>query len=76
VLGSEYLGTSRVVTLRTGQGATLRAKVEVTTGVQRGDHVGLAFDATAVSLFDQASGRALRTARDDVALTMRARHHG
>ena len=76
VLGTEYLGTSRVVTLRTGQGATLRAKVEVTTSVQRGDHVGLAFDATAVSLFDQASGRALRTARDDHALTMRARHHG
>jgi len=74
VLGSEYLGTSRVVTLRTGQGATLRAKVEVTTGVQRGDHVGLAFDASAVSLFDQASGRALRTARDDHALSARARH--
>jgi multiple sugar transport system ATP-binding protein len=76
VLGSEYLGTSRVVTLRTGQGATLRAKVDVATGVQRGDHVGLAFDATAVSLFDQSSGRALRTARDDRphAVQTRARH--
>ena len=65
VLGTEYLGTSRVVTLRTGQGATLRAKVAVSTRAQRGDQVGLAFDATAVSLFDQTSGRALRTARDD-----------
>jgi multiple sugar transport system ATP-binding protein len=36
--------------------------------------VGLAFDAAAVSLFDQASGRALRTARDDQALNRRARH--
>jgi multiple sugar transport system ATP-binding protein len=76
VLGSEYLGTSRVVTLRTGQGATLRAKVDVSTGVQRGDHVGLAFEASAVSLFDRTSGRALRTARDDRphAVQTRARH--
>ena len=65
VLGTEYLGTCRVVTLRSAQGATLRAKVEVTSAAQRGDHVGLAFDASAVSLFDQTSGRALRTARDD-----------
>ena len=65
VLGTEYLGTSRIVTLATGQGATLRAKVGVGSSAQRGDHVGLQFDATAVSLFDQASGRALKTARDD-----------
>jgi multiple sugar transport system ATP-binding protein len=65
VLGTEYLGTSRVVTLATAQGATLRAKVGVGAAAQRGDHVGLQFDATAVSLFDQASGRALKTARDD-----------
>ncbi len=65
VLGTEYLGTSRVVTLATAQGATLRAKVDVGNGARRGDNVGLAFDAAAVSLFDLASGRALRTARDD-----------
>lgn len=65
VLGTEYLGTSRVVTLATAQGTTLRAKVAVTSSAKRGDHVGLAFDAAAVSLFDQASGRVLRTARDD-----------
>ena len=76
VLGSEYLGTSRVVTLRSAQGATLRAKVPVATGVQRGDQVGLAFDAAAVSLFDKTSGRALRTARDDQphAARQRVRH--
>ena len=65
VLGSEYLGTSRIVTLRTAQGATLRAKVGVQNAAQRGDQVGLQFDASAVSLFDGASGRALKTARDD-----------
>ena len=65
VLGTEYLGTSTVVTLATAQGATLRAKVDAATPARRGDHVGLAFDARAVSLFDVASGRALHTARDD-----------
>ncbi len=65
VLGTEYLGTSRIVTLATAQGATLRAKVGVGSSAQRGDQVGLQFDATAVSLFDQATGRALKTARDD-----------
>jgi multiple sugar transport system ATP-binding protein len=63
VLGTEYLGTSRVVTCRTVQGTTLRAKVGVHIPAQRGDAVGLAFDTEQVSLFDAASGRALRTAR-------------
>jgi len=66
VVGSEYLGTRRIVTVSTADGATLRAKVDVANDARRGDHVGLAFDAAAVSLFDRASGRALRTARDDV----------
>ena len=66
VLGTEYLGTSRIVTLATAQGATLRAKVGVQSPARRGDLVGLRFDASAVSLFDQASGRALHTSRDEV----------
>ena len=65
VLGTEYLGTARIVTLATAQGATLRAKVDVESAAQRGDQVGLRFDAAAVSLFDAASGRVLKTARDD-----------
>ncbi len=64
VLGSEYLGTGRIVTVSV-EGVTLRAKVDVASTAARGDHVGLAFDADAVSLFDKASGRALRTARYD-----------
>jgi multiple sugar transport system ATP-binding protein len=71
VLGTEYLGTSQVVTCTTTQGATVRAKVGVDLPVQRGDAVGLAFDAWQVSLFDQASGRALRTARHDDAMPVR-----
>jgi len=74
VLGSEYLGTSRIVTLATVDGVQLRAKVDVASSAARGDHVGLAFDADAVSLFDRASGRALRTARDDAGGRAGARH--
>jgi multiple sugar transport system ATP-binding protein len=65
VLGTEYLGASQIVTLATAGGATLRAKVHVDAPAARGDRVGLRFDAANVSLFDEASGRALRTSRDD-----------
>lgn len=68
VLGTEYLGISQIVTIATASGATLRAKVHADSPVARGDHVGLLFEVSAVSLFDQTSGRALKTARDDVAL--------
>jgi multiple sugar transport system ATP-binding protein len=67
VLGTEYLGSCQIVTLTTALGSTLRAKVAADAPVASGDHVGLRFDAAAVSLFDHASGRALRTARNDIA---------
>jgi multiple sugar transport system ATP-binding protein len=73
VLGTEYLGISQIVTVTTATGATLRAKVGADSSVARGDHVGLRFDASAVSLFDQASGRALQTARDDSPVAAHAR---
>ena len=59
------------MTLAAAYGGTLRAKVGVKTPVRRGERVGLAFDAAEISLFDQASGRAIRTARDDVPLGAR-----
>jgi multiple sugar transport system ATP-binding protein len=73
VLGTEYLGISQIVTVTTASGATLRAKVDADSPVARGDHVGLRFDASAVSLFDQASGRVLQTARDDIPVAAHAR---
>jgi multiple sugar transport system ATP-binding protein len=73
VLGTEYLGISQIVTVVTASGATVRAKVDADLPVARGDHVGLRFEAAAVSLFDQASGRALLTARDDVPIAARSR---
>lgn len=71
VLGTEYLGNCQIATLSTAQGGTIRAKLDIQARVARGDHVGLAFDAEQVSLFDQASGRAMRTARDDRPLDVR-----
>jgi len=62
VLGTEYLGASQIVTLATASGSTVRAKLHVDAPAARGDLVGLCFDAANVSLFDPASGRALRTA--------------
>lgn len=65
ILGSEYLGTCQVLTLRTANDCKLRAKVDVNTPAQRGEHVGLSFDAAQITLFDQGSGKAIHTMRDD-----------
>ena len=63
IVGTEYLGHSQIVTLQTAVGSMLRVKVGVQVAAARGDHVGLAFEGRAVSLFDQQSGRALATRR-------------
>ncbi len=72
VLGTEYLGTSQIVTCQTAQGTLLRARVGTDVPAQRGNQVGLAFDAAQVSLFDAASGKALRTVRHESASPTRA----
>jgi multiple sugar transport system ATP-binding protein len=64
VVGSEYLGHSQIVTVNTAAGSVLRAKVGPEVRAERGEHVGLAFDARAVSLFDRPSGRALALRRE------------
>jgi multiple sugar transport system ATP-binding protein len=64
VVGTEYLGHSQIVTLTTAVGSTLRAKVGVEVGARRGERVGLAFDSSAVSLFDEPTGRALALDRE------------
>jgi multiple sugar transport system ATP-binding protein len=66
VRGVEYLGNCQVVTLDLAGGVTVRAKVGIDKAVLRGDQVGLVCDAAEVTLFDAASGRAIRTARDDL----------
>jgi multiple sugar transport system ATP-binding protein len=72
VLGTEYLGTSQVVTCRTALGTTLRARLGTDVPARRGDQVGLGFEAAQVSLFDAATGRALRTVRHEAKTPERA----
>jgi multiple sugar transport system ATP-binding protein len=61
VFGTEYLGTTQIVTLTTSHG-TLRARLPADMAVRRGERVGLEFRREKLSLFDRSSGRALRTA--------------
>ena len=68
VVGVEYLGNCQVITLNTALDCVVRAKVDVSIKVARGDQVGMELDYTEMTLFDQASGRAIRTARDDFAV--------
>jgi len=60
VFGAEYLGTTQIVTVKIAQGrvkARLPANLKVTTGEQ----IGLTFMGERLSLFDKATGRAIKT---------------
>jgi multiple sugar transport system ATP-binding protein len=62
VFGAEYLGTTQIVTLSTAHG-TVRARLPANVPIRRGERIGLAFRSEKLSLFDKATGRALRTGR-------------
>jgi multiple sugar transport system ATP-binding protein len=61
VFATEYLGTTQVVTLRTGHGQ-LRARIPASVVVRPGEHVGIELLSNRLSLFDKATGRAIRSA--------------
>ena len=61
VLASEYLGTSQIITIEAAHG-TLKARAPSSQIVNVGETVGLEFSAPKLSLFDQGTGRAFRTA--------------
>ena len=61
VLGAEYLGTTQIVVVRTGDGL-VRARVPASDQVRTGETVGLTLSGAHLSLFDTASGRAIETA--------------
>ncbi|MBX3571940.1 MAG: ABC transporter ATP-binding protein [Mesorhizobium sp.] len=73
VYGAEYLGTTQIVAVETAEGM-LKARVPADQTVKVGEQVGLALNGARLSLFDRASGRALRTALHDEALRRHA--HG
>ncbi len=61
VFGTEYLGTTQIVTVATAQGH-VKARLPSHIGVRPGETVGLTLAGERVSLFDTATGRAIRTA--------------
>ena len=72
ILGTEYLGTTQILAIATARGA-VKARVGAEHRVARGDRVGLAFDAARLSLFDRATGRAIRSALHEAAAAPAAR---
>jgi len=61
VYGSEYLGTTQIVTINTPFGQ-LKARTKSTGEVRPGENVGLRLASSRLSLFDTQSGRAVRSA--------------
>lgn len=64
VLATEYLGTTQIVTLDSPSGE-LKARVESTHRIATDEMVGLSFQSETVTIFDRASGRALRSELND-----------
>jgi multiple sugar transport system ATP-binding protein len=60
VLATEYLGTTQIITLRTANGE-LKARCPSDQVARTGETVGLEFKGSTVTLFDNQTGRALRS---------------
>jgi multiple sugar transport system ATP-binding protein len=73
VFGTEYLGTTQIVTVTTSHGV-VKARLPSNVKVSIGDPVGLAFRPDRISLFDAGSGHAIRTALHDHAPAMEHAH--
>jgi multiple sugar transport system ATP-binding protein len=61
VYGSEYLGTTQIVTFDTPHGPA-RARLSADLSLRPGEAVALRLVPDRLSIFDKASGRAIRTA--------------
>ncbi len=64
VLASEYLGTTRIVTIETGHGP-IRARIPASHAARPGETVGLDVNPATVTLFDARTGRALPSALNE-----------
>ncbi|WP_299286094.1 ABC transporter ATP-binding protein [uncultured Tateyamaria sp.] len=60
VLATEYLGTTQIITLDTPNGE-LKARTDSAQIAKVGETVGLTFEGPKITLFDKASGQALRS---------------
>ncbi len=68
VIASEYLGTTQIVTLMTGNGE-IKARIASDQRAHVGEQVGLDFNGQTVSLFDAQSGHALRSELNEEVLS-------
>ena len=64
VYGTEYLGTTQIVAVETADGM-IKARVPADMTLSMGEPVGLSLNGARLSIFDKASGRAVRTAIHD-----------
>lgn len=60
VIATEYLGTTQIVTLNTLNGE-VKARIASDKSVRTGETVGLTFNERTITLFDEATGLALRS---------------
>ena len=60
VIAAEYLGTTQIVTVKTS-GGDLKARIASDKVARPGETVGLEFNGASATLFDNQSGRALRS---------------
>ena len=60
VLAAEYLGTTQIITLTTAHGE-VKARTPSDQPAKVGDKVGLEFNPSTITLFDNQSGRAIRS---------------
>jgi ABC-type sugar transport system ATPase subunit len=67
VFGAEYLGTTQIVIIDTAHGQ-VRARIAAATPARPGEIVGLRLRPERLSLFEVASGRAVRSALHDGAV--------
>jgi multiple sugar transport system ATP-binding protein len=58
VFGTEYLGTTQIVTVEIEQGQ-IKARLPARLSVRLGETVGLAFQSERLVVFDETSGRAI-----------------
>ncbi len=67
VTATEYLGTTQIVTLDTANGE-VKARIDSAQVARVGEKVGLSFNPGTITLFDEATGRALRSELNDEVL--------
>ena len=58
VLAVEYMGTTQIITLQTANGV-VKARINASETVNKGERVGLEFQADSITLFEQSHGKAI-----------------